>query len=205
MKASHNWRKAKKRVQRIHARIANVRRDFLHKVSAAICKNHAIVCIEDLQVRNMSRSAAGTAATPGKNVRAKSGLSKSILDQGWHEFRRQLEYKLAWSGGRLIVVPPQNTSRTCPCCGHVSANNRPTQARFACVQCGFEANADVVGAINILSRGMQIMRDEGRDTTDASVGRLACASVSPDGLWIEPHKRSEAGTHRSDYAKESDA
>ncbi len=80
---------------------------------------------------------------------------------------------------------------------------------MACVQCGFEANADVVGAINILSRGMQIMRDEGRGTTDASVGILvyasACASVSPDGLWIEPHQRSEAGTHRSDYAKESTA
>ena len=64
----------------------------------AISKNHARVCIEDLQVRNMSRSAAGKADAPGRNVRAKSGLNKSILDQGWFEFRRQLEYKLAWRG-----------------------------------------------------------------------------------------------------------
>jgi len=80
-KFSNNWKKAKAKVQKIHARIANVRRDFLHKISTAISKNHALVCIEDLQVRNMSKSAAGTADAPGRNVRAKSGLNKSILDQ----------------------------------------------------------------------------------------------------------------------------
>ena len=183
VKFSNNWRKAKARVQRIHARIANVRRDYLHKCSTAISKNHAMVCIEDLQVRNMSKSAAGTLDNPGKNVRAKSGLNKSILDQGWFEFRRQLDYKLAWSGGLLITVPPQNTSRTCPCCGYVSADNRRTQTRFRCMECGFEEHADVVGAINILSRGMQIRGIKG--------------GARPDGLWIEPHERSEAGTCRS--------
>src|SRR5574344_616733 len=135
-KFSNNWKKAKARVQRIHSRIGNARRDFLHKTSTAISQNHAMVCIEDLQVRNMSRSAAGTTEQPGRNVRAKSGLNKSILDQGWFEFRRQLDYKLAWNGGHLIAVPPQNTSRTCPCCGHVSKDNRQTQARFECVGCG---------------------------------------------------------------------
>ncbi|SEJ50464.1 putative transposase [Azotobacter beijerinckii] len=150
---SNNWKKAKARVQRIHARIGNARRDYLHKTSTAISQNHAMVCVEDLQVRNMSRSAAGTTETPGKNVRAKSGLNKSILDQGWFEFRRQLDYKLAWNGGHLIAVPPRNTSRTCPVCGHVSAENRRTQERFACVECGFEGNADVVGAINVLRAG----------------------------------------------------
>ena len=64
-----------------------------------------MVCIEDLQVGNMSRSAAGTVAAPGKNVRAKSGLNRAILDQGWFEFRRQLDYKLAWNGGWLVAVP----------------------------------------------------------------------------------------------------
>ena len=199
VKFSNNWKKAKARVQRIHSRIRNARRDFLHKTSTAISKNHAIVCIEDLRVSNMSKSAAGTADVPGRNVRVKSSLNKSILDQGWFEFRRQLEYKLAWNGGRLIVVPPQNTSRTCPRCGHVSADNRPTQARFECVECGFEDNADVVGAINILSRGMQLLRDEGQNTTDAYAGRRS-ACFSPDDLWIELRERSQAGTHRDDYA-----
>jgi putative transposase len=115
-----------------------------------------MVCIEDLQVKNMSRSASGTTHAPGKNVRAKSGLNKSILDQGWFEFRRQLEYKLQWHGGMLVAVPPQNTSRTCPVCGHVSSDNRKTQAPFRCVECGYENNADVVGAINILARGLRV-------------------------------------------------
>lgn len=175
-KFSNNWRKAKTRVQRIHSRIGNTRRDFLHKTSTAISQNHAMVCIEDLQVRNMSKSAAGTADAPGRNVRAKSGLNKSILDQGWFEFRRQLDYKLAWNGGWLVAVPPQYTSRTCPCCGHVSADNRQTQAKFACVECGFEENADVVGAINVLRAGH---------------ARFACEVSGAVGS-------PAAGTHRSD-------
>ena len=175
-KFSNNWKKAKARVQKIHARIGNARRDYLHKATTTISQNHAMVCIEDLQVRNMSRSAAGTTENPGKNVRAKSGLNKAILDQGWFEFRRQLDYKLAWAGGHLIVVPPQNTSRTCPACGHVSADNRQTQARFLCVECGFEENADLVGAINVLRAGH---------------ARCAC-EVS--GAVMPP----AAGTHRSD-------
>ena len=176
VKFSSNWKKAKARIQKIHARIGNARRDYLHKTSTTISQNHAMVCIEDLQVRNMSKSAAGTTESPGRKVRAKSGLNKAILDQGWAEFRHQLDYKLVWNGGHLIAVPPQNTSRTCPSCGHVSKDNRQTQARFECMECGFEENADVVGAINILRAGH---------------ARLAC-EVS--GAVMPP----AAGTHRSD-------
>jgi putative transposase len=174
---SNQWKTAKARVQRIHARIGNARRDYLHKATTTISQNHAMVCIEDLRVRNMSGSAAGTVGKPGRNVRAKSGLNKAILDQGWFEFRRQLDYKLAWNGGWLIAVPPQNTSRTCPCCGHVSADNRRTQAQFACVGCGFEAHADVVGAINILARGHRVaacgeLAQSGRSPADAATTSL---------------------------------
>lgn len=87
-----------------------------------------------------------------KNVRAKSGLNRSILDQGWGEFIRQLQYKMLWAGGELIEVPPQYTSQTCPCCGHTHKDNRKTQAKFACGQCGYENHADHVGAINVLAR-----------------------------------------------------
>jgi len=156
-KFSNNWKKAKAKVQKLHTRIANVRRDFLHKTTTTISQNHAIVCIEDLPVRNMSKSAPGSSEVPGHNVKAKSGLNKSILDQGWFEFRRQLEYKQVWRGGEVLAVPPRNTSRTCPCCGYVSAKNRQTQAKFACVDCGFEANADLVGAINILAAGHAVL------------------------------------------------
>jgi putative transposase len=154
---SQNWRKAKGRVQRIHTRIGNCRRDFLHKTTTLISKNHAMVCIEDLQVRNMSRSAKGNAEQAGKNVRAKSGLNKSILDQGWYEFRRQLQYKMNWNGAMLVAGPPHNTSRTCPDCDLVAAENRPTQAHFKGVGCGYENHADVVGAMNILARGYRVV------------------------------------------------
>lgn len=185
-KFSQNWKKAKARVQKLHSHIANCRKDFLHKASTTISKSHATVFVEDLQVSNMSRSAAGTAEKPGKNVRAKSGLNRSILDQGWFEVRRQLGYKLMWRGGKLTPVPAHNTSRRCPTCGHISAENRKTQAHFVCVECGYEGNADVVAAINIRDRGLSIVKYEGQD-----FARIAC-EVS--GAAMPP----AAGTHRSD-------
>ncbi|MBC3871479.1 RNA-guided endonuclease InsQ/TnpB family protein [Undibacterium oligocarboniphilum] len=157
VKFSNNWKKAKTNVQRIHTRIANARKDFLHKASCQISQNHAMIAIEDLRIRNMSKSARGNSEQHGKMVKQKSGLNRSILDQGWFEFRRQLEYKSAWNGGFVVAVPPQYTSQTCPCCGHVSKDNRQTQARFECVDCGFEENADLVGAINILARGHRVL------------------------------------------------
>ena len=156
-KGGKNWKKTKARVQRMHARIANVRQDFLHKASAQICSSNAMVVVEDLRIANMSKSARGDAQSPGKNVKAKSGLNKSILDQGWGEFRRQLEYKMQWSGGIFIAVDPKNTSRECPKCGHTHAENRKTQASFVCMACGHADNADVVGAVNVLARGHRVL------------------------------------------------
>jgi putative transposase len=181
---SSNWKKAKARIQQCHSRIANARRDFLHKTSTAISQNHALVCIEDLQVRNMSRSAKGNVEQPGKKVAQKSGLNKAILDQGWSEFRRQLHYKLNWAGGTLLPVPAHHTSQTCPCCGHVSKDNRLTQAKCLCVDCGYENHADVVGAINILERGYRLLacgemvqsgRSMKQEPTEATMRELAHA------------------------------
>ena len=148
-KFSNNWKKQKQKISRLHQRVAHARNDFLHKTSTLISKNHAMIVIEDLKIVNMSKSAAGTVETPGRNVKAKSGLNKSILDQGWGEFRRQLEYKQAWRGGEVLAINPRNTSRTCPACGHVSAENRKTQSKFECVECGYAENADLNAAINI--------------------------------------------------------
>ncbi|GHT01704.1 hypothetical protein AGMMS50276_30270 [Synergistales bacterium] len=92
-KFSNNWFKQKKKLQKAHRRVRNIRNDHLHKTTTEISKNHAVIVIEDLKVSNMSKSASGTKESPGKNVRAKSGLNRSILDQSWYEFRRQLEYK----------------------------------------------------------------------------------------------------------------
>ena len=157
-KFSKNWQKLKAKIAKLHHKISNIRKNHLHQISNKISKNHAIVYVEDLQVANMSKSASRADDTEqhGKNVKQKSGLNRAILDQAWGEFRRQLDYKLLWNGGFLFTVPPQNTSRSCPNCGHTAKDNRTTQAQFNCFQCGYENNADVVGAINVLKRGQAL-------------------------------------------------
>jgi putative transposase len=157
LKGGKNYTEQKYRVQRIHKKIADIRRDFLHKTSTKLCKNHARIVIEDLQVANMSKSAKGTVEEPGRQVKAKSGLNKSILDQGWYEFRRQLEYKSAWLGGEVISVSPRNTSRKCSSCGHTEKENRKTQSNFACMCCGLQLNADFNASINILAAGRAVV------------------------------------------------
>jgi putative transposase len=155
VKFSNNWNKQKQKIQKLHCRIANSRRDYIHWCSHQISKNHAIIVMEDLKVANMSKSAKGSVEKPGKCVAAKSGLNKSILDQGWSEFRRQLEYKQRWLGGEVLLVNPRNTSRTCPVvnCQHISSNNRKSQSEFECEKCGYINNADIVGAMNVLRAG----------------------------------------------------
>lgn len=151
-RGSSNRRKAARRVAKIHMRVANARKDFLHRVSTDIANNHSVVVLEALQVRNMSASAKGTVAEPGRMVRQKAGLNRAILDQGWGEFRIMLGYKLADRGSTLIEVPAAYTSQTCAECGVVDATGRISQSRFVCTGCGHETNADTNAAINILRR-----------------------------------------------------
>jgi len=155
VKYSRNWKKQQRRIAQLDTRIAHCRHDFLHKLSTDTSKNHAVIVIEDLQVKNMSRSAKGTVEEPGRNVAAKAGLNKAILDQGWGMFRRMLEYKQAWRGGGVLAVNPRYTSQMCPECGHVAKANRVQQALFSCVACGYTYHADIVAAKNILARGQR--------------------------------------------------
>ena len=152
-KFGKNWRKQKAAIARLHQHIANVRRDFIEKVSLEICKNHADIFREDLTIKNMTASAKGTVEEPGTRVAQRSALNRSILDQGWGIFFSKLEWKALRLGGHVHTVPPQNTSRTCSICGCVAKDNRKTQALFKCVSCGHQENADVVAAINIKERG----------------------------------------------------
>ena len=157
VKFSKNWHKQKAVITQIHIRIAAARKDYLHKISTAISNNHALVVLEDLKVGTMSASAQGTKEAPGRKVRQKAGLNKAILDQSWSEFRRMLEYKQLWRGGMLVAVPPQYTSQHCPECGHVHPDNRKSQAVFECSRCHYTANADYVGAVNILAAGHAVI------------------------------------------------
>jgi putative transposase len=152
-KRSKNWFKQKHRITRLHIRIADMRNDFLHKLSTDISKNHAAVVLEALKVKNMSASAKGTIETPGRKVRQKAGLNKAILDQGWGNFRLYLEYKQILRGGMVIYVNPAYTSQACSDCGHIHPDNRKSQSEFLCQSCGLTLNADLNAAINISRAG----------------------------------------------------
>ena len=156
-KFGKNWKKQKHAIAKVHLKIANIRRDTIEKVALKICQNHAMIVREDLQIRNMTASAKGTLEEPGKHVKQKSALNRSILDQGWGIFFRKLEWKAKRLGGTIIKVAPQNTSRECPRCHHVDKNNRKTQANFSCVRCGYRGNADEIAARNILERGQRLI------------------------------------------------
>ncbi|MHB8284372.1 MAG: RNA-guided endonuclease InsQ/TnpB family protein [Caulobacteraceae bacterium] len=153
-RGSNNRRRAARRVAKIHVRVSNARKDFLHKVSTTIAKNHGLVFVEALKVRNMTASAKGTVAEPGKSVRQKAGLNRAILDQGWGMFRTMLAYKLEERGGNLIEVSAAYTSQTCHACGTADPESRKSQSRFICTSCGHEDNADTNAAKNILKRGL---------------------------------------------------
>jgi putative transposase len=156
-KGGFNWRQQLDRIRKLYRKVFNSRKDFQHKVSTTICKNHAVVVVEELNVKGMSASAKGTVESPGTNVKAKSGLNRSILSQGWSEFFRQLEYKLSWTGGILIKIPPRNTSTRCSKCGHTCSENRTSQSRFSCIGCGYAENADFNAAQNILAAGLAVL------------------------------------------------
>ena len=105
----------------------------------------------------MSRSAKGTIENPGKNVKAKSGLNRSILDQGWHMFQTFLEHKMKQEGGKVIYINPRNTSNKCSRCKYISKENRKSQSKFECVKCGLKINADLNASVNILAEGLSVI------------------------------------------------
>lgn len=145
--------KARARVAKLAARAARIRKDWQHKTALNIASRFGHVTMEALKVRNMTTSARGTVKVPGKNVKAKSGLNRLILAQGWYQFQTILAYKLEERGGTLTLIDPAYTSQACSQCGTIDKESRENQAVFKCRHCGFEAHADGNAAVNILRRG----------------------------------------------------
>ena len=133
-------------VARLRAREADARKDWAEKASTDIARRFDMIRVEDLRIRNMTRSAKGTAGAPGQNVRQKAGLNREILRSGWGLLARRLEDK---APGRVEKIRPAFTSQRCSACGHVDAESRESQARFVCTACGFADHADVNAARNI--------------------------------------------------------
>jgi putative transposase len=134
-KGGANRRKSAQRLARLHYRIACIRQDALHRITTHLAKNHGLIAIEDLNVQGMARN---------------RHLSRAILDMGWYEFRRQLEYKCLWYGSKLVVVPAPYTSRTCSDCGHIKTDLALSERVFRCEACGMVLDRDLNAARNIL-------------------------------------------------------
>ena len=133
-------------IARLKARETDARKDWCEKVSTDLARRFDVIRLEDLRIANMTRSAKGTQAEPGRGVRQKAGLNREIMRSGWGLLVRRLEDK---APGRVQRVSPAYTSQRCSRCGHVAAGNRKSQAAFACLTCAFTLHADVNAARNI--------------------------------------------------------
>jgi putative transposase len=135
----------------IERKISDIRRNFNHQLSKDVTDKFPIIGMEDLKVKNMMASAKGTVEKPGRNVRQKSGLNRSIARQGWYQLRSFVDYKQKKNGGVLALCNPAYSSVTCTSCGHVSKLNRNGES-FKCEKCGFELNADYNASLEIRRR-----------------------------------------------------
>ncbi|ABW12910.1 DNA (cytosine-5-)-methyltransferase [Parafrankia sp. EAN1pec] len=145
-RGSNRRGRLKTQIARVKVREADRRKDWVEKTSTDLARRFDVIRVEDLRIKNMTRSARGTVDQPGRNVRQKAGLNRGILANGWGLLARRLEQK---APGRVEKIPAAYTSQCCSSCGHVAPGNRESQAMFRCVACGHTANADVNAARNI--------------------------------------------------------
>ena len=146
VKGSNNRNKIKQLIAKVHLKIRRCREDFLHKASTSIVSSFDCIVVENLNLQGMTKRAKEV------NVKAKSGLNRNLLDVGIGKFFTMLDYKAKWQGKTFVKVDPAYTSQTCSDCGCISKDNRKSQSKFQCIECGFESNADVNAAKNIKGR-----------------------------------------------------
>jgi len=133
-------------IARLRARETDRRKDWAEKASTDVARRFDVIRVEDLQIKNMTRSARGTRENPGRNVGQKAGLNRGILGSGWGLLVSRLEDK---APGRVEKIRPAFTSQRCSACGHVDRDSRESQAVFRCTACGYACHADVNAARNI--------------------------------------------------------
>lgn len=161
VRGSNNRRKAKRKVAVAHRKVRHARNDFLHKTTTRLVRAHDVIAIEDLSVRGMTGSARGTAEAPGRRVRQKAGLNRAVLDAGFGEFRRQLEYKAARYGRTLVVIDRWfPSSKTCSDCGHLLKHLSLGTRFWTCPDCRTRHDREWNAAKNILAAGRAVLRGQ---------------------------------------------
>ena len=158
--ASKRRRKTLNQFNALQGRIVRRRNDWIEKTTTRLAQESVLIAMEDLDVQAMTRRPKPrpdpnrTGHYLSNGVKAKAGLNRSILSNNWSRLMKRLDDKMDANGGNLVVVPAAYTSQTCHRCGHIAKENRDSQAAFKCVECGYEANADVNAAMNILDRAL---------------------------------------------------
>jgi transposase len=145
-----------RRISRLSCRGRHRRADFAHQTAHELTTNHGLVIVESLRIKAMTRSARGTAEQPGRNVRQKAGLNRAILDKAWGRLLVALEWHGQKNGCAIVGVTAAYTSQTCSACSHIASESRESQANFRCIICGYQDNADVNAAKNILAAGLAV-------------------------------------------------
>jgi putative transposase len=158
-KGSRRRERTKLTIARLKTREADRRRDWVEQLSTDLARRFDLICVENLDVRAMTRSARGTSQRPGRGVRQKAGLNRGILASGWGRLIDRLEHK---APGRILKLPAAFTSQRCSACGHVAADSRQSQTAFRCVACAWTGNADYNAARNIAAAGQVVAARGGR-------------------------------------------
>ena len=166
-KGSKRRQKTITRLQRLKRTERNRRTMHLHTVANAIVRSGSTIVVEDLKLKNMTRSSKGTLAKPGKNVRQKAGLNRVLQDAAPGRLISMIAYKAESAGGRMIKIDPRNTSRTCSSCGIVDVTQL-SRSRYRC-GCGLDLQRDHNAAINIRMRGVETLHEAARGLEDVNV------------------------------------
>ncbi|GHO76362.1 hypothetical protein KSD_41330 [Ktedonobacter sp. SOSP1-85] len=153
-KGSKNRDKARRKVARLHAKIADTRRDYQHKVTTRLIRENQVICLEDLHVAGMLKNHC---------------LAKAMSDVGWGEIRRQLEYKAAWYGRTVVIIDRwEATSKTCSACGHKLESLTLDVREWVCPDCGVCHDRDINAAYNILAAGLAVVLACGENVRPAT-------------------------------------
>ena len=191
MRGSNRWHRRVEKLAAIARRSAAPRRNRAHEVTKEIVRTYSVIVVENLKVREMTKSARGNRRNPGKNVREKAEANRAILNVAPHQIRPILEQKSARRGGVVLAVDPDQIRQTCSACGTVSAGHDPLQPEIVCGDCGHRQNAELNAACNVLLAGVPGQGRESREVPGASA-----SSIEPD------MSRAEAdANHGSDPGK----
>ncbi len=166
---------AVKHLARAREREANARHDYAHKVARDLITHADTIALESLQLRSMTRSAKGTSAQPGRNVAAKAGLNRVVLDAGLGLLEQMILAKAEEAGRRIVRVNPRFSSQECSRCGHIARESR-RRRRYVCVACRFTCHADVNAALVIRGRAQSALIQVEPTPAEDAGGRARCAA-----------------------------